>query len=115
MDYWRRSHALREKAWDYLQRLAVDVALVQEALPAGRGRAVVFRETGIRDERVQPHRDLKWGSAVVSFGPELRPIEHATGPFSKTPVALLRTFPGAVAIAEVVTQTRKTVTWDTRV
>lgn len=92
---------LRERAWDFLQRLAVDVALVQEALPTGRGSAVVFRDTGIKDDRVQPPRDLKWGSGVVSYGPSLRAVEYATGPFSKTPVALMRTFPGSVAVAEI--------------
>jgi hypothetical protein len=102
MDHWRRSEILREQAWDFLHRVArIDVALVQEAVPVGRGRSVVFRETGIRDDRVQPSRDLQWGSAVVSYGPQLRPIEQVTGPFSSTPIDLLRTFPGSVAIAEI--------------
>jgi hypothetical protein len=61
----------------------------------------VFREKGIRDDRVKPPRDLKWGSAVVSYGPQLRGIEHAVGPFDDALVDLLRTFPGSVAIAEI--------------
>ena len=102
MDHWRRSKDLREQAWDFLHRVArVDVALVQEAFPVGRGLSQVFRETGIRDDRVKPPRALQWGSAVVSYGPQLRPIEHAIGPFASAPVDLLRTFPGSVAIAEL--------------
>lgn len=102
MDYWRRSEDLREQAWDFLQLVArVDIALVQEALPIGRGLSQVFRETGILDDRVKPPRELKWGSAVVSYGPQLRTIVHASGPFSNAPVDLLRTFPGSVAIAEL--------------
>jgi exonuclease III len=31
----------------------------------------------------------------------VRAIEHASSPFSKVPVALLRTFPGSVAVAEI--------------
>jgi hypothetical protein len=102
MDHWRRSHDLREQAWTFLERtLHPDVALVQEALPVGRGRSVVFREGGIRDDRVTPCRDLGWGSAVVSYAAALAAIESATGPFSSKPVDLLRTLPGSVAIADV--------------
>lgn len=102
MDHWRRSKALREEAWEFLGRAArVDVALVQEADPLGRGSSAVFRETGILDGRVQPPRDLGWGSAVVSYGPEVRAIEYATSPFSKVPVTLMRTFPGSDAVAEI--------------
>ena len=55
------------------------MALVQEAVPVGRELSFVFRETGIRDDRVQPPRDLQWGSAAVSYGPPLRAIEHGLG------------------------------------
>lgn len=103
MDHWRRSKELRNQAWDFLTRVArVDVALVQEAVPDGRGTSVVFRPAGIRDERVDPPRDLGWGSAIVSYGPSLSAMEHASGVFSTKPVSLLRTFPGSVAIAELV-------------
>ena len=40
MDYWRRSAELRGRAWDYLEsQVRPDIALVQEAVPLGRGRA----------------------------------------------------------------------------
>lgn len=102
MDHWRRSQELRERAWAFLEStVRPDIALVQEAVPIGRGRAVVFREGGIRDERAEPPRDLWWGSGVVSYGPAISAVESATGPFSAAPVSLLRSFPGAVAIADV--------------
>jgi len=105
MDHWRRSKELREQAWNLLQRVArPDIALVQEAYPRGRGLSQVFRETGIRDDRSEPPRDLNWGSAVVSFGPQIRGIEHAVGPFDGEPAKLLRTYPGSVAIAEIATE-----------
>jgi hypothetical protein len=102
MDYWRRSVALREQAWDFLQRVVrPDVALLQEAEATGRGSCTVFREGGIRDDRRQPPRDLAWGSAIVSYGPALRSVTEVVGPYSKAPIALHRSFPGTVAIAEV--------------
>lgn len=105
MDHWRRSKELREQAWKLLQRVGrADIALVQEACPIGRGLYQVFREPGIRDDRKQPPRNLNWGSAVVSFGPQLRSIEQATSPFNDEPVDLQRTFPGSVAIAEIETE-----------
>ena len=103
MDYWKRSPALREEAWAFLRdRIRPDVALVQEAVPAPDLDQVVFRTGGMWDERSSSPRDLGWGSAVVSFGPQIRAVEQATGPFRPEPIPLLRTFPGSVAIAEVV-------------
>lgn len=102
MDYWRRSDALRQKAWDYLDNLSkVDIALLQEAKPNGHGAFSVNRDLGILDERVDPPRNLGWGSSIVSYGPKLKGIEVAQSPFSKNPVSVLRTFPGSVAIAEI--------------
>lgn len=102
MDYWRRSDDLRARAWDFLrERIRPDVALVQEARPTGEFAGVVFREGGICDDRSGKAKDLVWGSAVVSFGPSLRGIEHAQGPFRREPNPILRTYPGAVAVAEV--------------
>jgi len=102
MDHWRRSTELREEAWAFLAGVVrPDVALLQEALPARTGDNVVFREGGILDERKDPPRNLGWGSAVVSYGPPVRPREFATSPFHAHPVPLLRTFPGAVAVAEL--------------
>jgi hypothetical protein len=102
MDYWRRSSEMRARAWDYLRdQVRPDVALVQEANPAGNFAAVVYRPGGIRDDRAGQPKDLGWGSAVVSFGPPLRPLEYARSPFHTEPTPLLRTFPGSVAVAEI--------------
>jgi exonuclease III len=37
----------------------------------------------------------------LSFGPQIREIQHAKSPFHNGPIPLLRTFPGCVAIAAV--------------
>jgi endonuclease/exonuclease/phosphatase family metal-dependent hydrolase len=102
MDHWRRSPELRSRAWHYLQsEVRPDVALLQEARPAGDYSGVVYRTGGIRDERGEKPKDLGWGSAVVSFGPSLRAIDSAVSPFAPDPNPVLRTFPGSVAIAEI--------------
>jgi hypothetical protein len=102
MDYWKRSAGLRAEAWEFLRtRVRPDIALVQEAVPPDGAEHVVFRLGGLWDDRVSPPKDRRWGSAVVSFGPQIRAIEHAVSPFRKKPNPLLRTFPGCVAIAEV--------------
>ena len=103
MDHWRSSDDLRQKAWTFFERtVRPDIALVQEAFPVGRGSSVVFREEGIHDDRRSPVRDLGWGSAVISYGPPLQPLLSAKSPFRPDAQPLLRTFPGSVAIAEVV-------------
>ena len=102
MDHWRRSAELRTRAWTYLEsEIRPDVALLQEAHPTSSHSGVVFRAGGILDERGDKPKDLGWGSAVVSFGPTLRGIESAIGPFRPEPNPILRTFPGCVAVAEV--------------
>ena len=102
MDYWRRSDELRARAWYFLrERVRPDVALVQEAKPRAPHDGAVFREGGIHDDRSGEAKDLGWGSAVVSFGPPLRGVDHALGPFRIGPNPVLRTFPGTVAVAEV--------------
>jgi hypothetical protein len=102
MDYWPSSGEKRVRAWDFLrERVRPDVALVQEARPGGPNAGVVFREGGIHDDRTGKAKDLGWGSAVVSFGPSLREIDHALSPFRTEPNPILRTFPGTVAVAEV--------------
>ncbi len=82
-----------ERSWRYLEEHIVpDVALVQQAVvPTGMDR-VVHRQGGIGNGR-------DWGSAVVSYGPDLVPITHIE--ISSTRIDLLRTWPGTVAIAEV--------------
>lgn len=102
MDHWRRSAVQRARAWDYLQnQVRPDVALLQEAQPSGQSPGVVYRGTGIYDDRKEKPKDLGWGSSVVSFGPSIRPIESAVSPFGANPIPVLRTFPGSVAVAEI--------------
>ena len=102
MDYWKRSVVKRTQAWEFLRtRVRADVALLQEALPPEESASVVFRRGGILDDRGAVPQELRWGSAIVSFGPHIRPVVQAKGPFRRDPVPLLRTFPGSVAIAEV--------------
>src|ERR1700733_4778629 len=105
MDHWRRSAELRAEAWTYLEaELRPDVALVQESVPPPTLRIPpVFRATGISDDRKTPACDRGWGSAVVSFGPDLRALEFAKSSFRPDLLPLLRTFPGSVAIAEIPT------------
>lgn len=62
---------------------------------------IVYRSGGIYDDRGKEPRNLGWGSAVVSFGPSLRPIDSAMSPFKSDPNPVLRTFPGSVAVAEI--------------
>jgi len=103
MDHWKRSAALRKEAWDFLvTQVRPDIALLQETVPVDVDDHVVFRSGGLLDERVSPPKERGWGSAVVSFGPRIRAIERAMSPFSREPVPLLRTYPGSVAIAQVV-------------
>jgi exonuclease III len=102
MDYWKRSSELRAGAWTYLvERVRPEIALLQECNPTGIARSTVFREGGLLDTRVSPPRKRGWGSAVVSFGPKIAGVEFSVSPFCETPVALLGTYPGSVAIAEV--------------
>jgi exonuclease III len=102
MDHWRRRADLRARAWDYLRnQVRPDVALLQEAKPTGQFPGLVHRSAGIYDDRGNEPKDLGWGSAVVSFGPTLRPIESAVSPFWHDPNPILRTFPGSVAVAEI--------------
>lgn len=103
MDHWRRRAELRAEAWQYLEtELRPDVALLQETVPPpSLLRAPVFRSGGLLDERKAPPRDLEWGSAIVSFGPQLHAITSAKSPFHTEPVPLLRTFAGSVAVAQV--------------
>ena len=102
MDHWRRPAELRARAWNYLQnQVRPDVALLQEAQPTGQFPGVVYRDAGIRDDRGEKAKDLGWGSAVVSFGSSLLPIDSAVSPFRADPSPLLRTFPGSVAVAEI--------------
>lgn len=101
MDYWRRSESLRQKAWDYLDTLEIDIALLQESRPIRHGKSVVFQDSGIIDDRKDSIRNLNWGSSIVSFGLPIKVIEKALSPFSPTLISLHKTFPGSVAIAEI--------------
>jgi endonuclease/exonuclease/phosphatase family metal-dependent hydrolase len=93
MSYWTRN-ASHHRAWEYLQRLGVHIALVQEAVPPTDVRAV-YRAEGIAGKGV-------WGSAVASFGPEIRPRTTAKSVHNSVASDLLCTQPGSVAIADLV-------------
>jgi exonuclease III len=102
MDHWRRSAEARDRGWDYLRnKVRPDVALLQEANPTGEFPGLVYRSGGIHDDRGQGPKDLGWGSAVVSFGASLRARDSALSPFRPDPIPLLRTYPGSVAVAEI--------------
>lgn len=102
MDHWRRPQEQRDAAWAFLRdEIRPDVALLQEAVPPDGVGSAVFRKGGMHDDRREKAKDLGWGSAVVAFGSEIRSIDSATPPFGKKPNPILRTFPGAVAVAEL--------------
>ncbi len=99
MDHWRRRGARQQTAaWEYLESLNPDYALLQETvpppgLPADRR---VHRKEGIEGRG-------KWGSAVVSFAGPIRELVDAQSPYSKKAkrVSLHRTLAGSLAVAEV--------------
>ena len=65
MNHWQNPPAKRGAAWEYLRdELRADIALVQEAIPPTDLQAA-FRSID------DVHPRYRWGSAVVSFRPEL--------------------------------------------
>lgn len=71
----------RKAAWDYLDALAADIALVQEGIPPPGRDGVVWREIG---------GTRRWGSGVVSYGLPMKEV-----------VLLSDSHPGCVAVAEL--------------
>src|SRR5690349_6334760 len=96
MNYWQASQELRQEAWRYLaDEIEPDVALLQEAVPSGsEGVDRVYRAGGIDERR-------RWGSAVVSYGPELEELTTQRNRVTGTrQLDLLQTRPGTVVVAE---------------
>lgn len=98
---WNMSHWQRRRdhinAWNYLESLRPDFALLQEAVPPSDWPAdrLVYRDGGIDAKR-------RWGSAVISFQNPVSPIVAITLNVGSRPHNLLGTHPGTVAIAETV-------------
>ena len=70
LDYWQGSEERRDAAWRYLDgtlaaKLQWDVALLQECVPPQGRPDLLFR----------PVRNGPWGTAVVTRGAPLRPLE----------------------------------------
>ena len=102
MNHCMRNAASRRRAWDYLRSgLRADIALVQEAYPAST-------ETAVFQPIHLTKRQYAWGSAVVSFRPDLclqaRPRVPLTAIADKaiTGAELPDSHPGASAVADVV-------------
>lgn len=102
MNHCMRSVAARGEAWEYLRDgLRADIALLQEASPPS-ALGAVYRPIDGQNPR------YAWGSAVVSFRPDLvlRPRPRvALSDCYLTPVTggqLPDSHPGACAVADVV-------------
>lgn len=90
MGHWTKSADQATAAWERLDALQPDIALLQEAAPP-EGRAdVVYRPIG---------GSRTWGSAVVGYGVPLTEVTHAQGRYAEQPVPLAGTVPGSVAVA----------------
>jgi endonuclease/exonuclease/phosphatase family metal-dependent hydrolase len=108
MDHWkgiRRDPGHTRAAWDYLQKLSPDLALVQEAVsPQANGAVSNWKGKSIPPAtepaawHIGPNRP--WGSAVVSYGPALTEVTTARTPYSTYDVPLLGTHPGCVRVAQ---------------
>lgn len=100
MNHCMRSSALRKRAWEFLRdELRPDIALLQEASPPDDANSV-YRPIDAKK------RQLAWGSAVVSFRPDivLKPRPRVALPdcytVSVTGDQLPDSHPGACAIAD---------------
>jgi endonuclease/exonuclease/phosphatase family metal-dependent hydrolase len=109
MDHWKRSGdpGHTRAAWEYLETLSPNVALVQEATSPLTNGAV----TGWKGQSIPPATEpaswqisptRRWGSAVVSYGPALTEVPTARTPYSSQDVPLRGTHPGCVAVAQAV-------------
>lgn len=103
MNHWRTPAEARASTWSYLEeQVRPDVALLQEAAPLEAHGRLVWREGGIRG--------LGWGSLIVSYGPEVQPVERVRSLYADEEMDLLRTHPGSVAIGQVRTDEGTLVT-----
>lgn len=97
MNYWQRKGADEQRSsWRFLDEVVrPDLALLQECVPSSDPHAVVYQEGGISTTR-------PWGSAVVSYGLDAEPITSVKSGYGRGgSLNLLRTHPGAVAVAEI--------------
>ena len=107
---WNLSHAVkrdkgrRDGAWQYLAGLGLDIAIVQEAgLPICEAKSAI-----IGPNIEQPD----WGTAVVSYGPDIRPLDQPLRPSWNHKVEFRipdAARPGTLAVAVVETLDRPIV------
>ena len=101
LNHWRQSllpSDTRRAAWDHLTHtIGAQVALVQEAVPP----LELDRERAVYGE-IAGHRN--WGSAVVALDPavSIEPLRSVRVPYSRRRFLLANTYPGSVAIAQLV-------------
>jgi exonuclease III len=106
MDHWKgsgRDPGHTRAAWEYLETLLPDLALVQEATsPLTNGAVSNWKGQSIppatESWHIGPTR--RWGSAVVSYGCALTEVSTARTPYSSQDIALRGTHPGCVAVAQ---------------
>ena len=92
MSYWQHTHKEREAAWEFLQQLSPDFALLQEAVPPKESIAerCIYRPIG---------GSRRWGSAVLSFSEKLEEVTEIKTKYSTKAYSIANTFPGSVAVA----------------
>lgn len=108
IDHWKgsgRDPGHTRAAWEYLETLSPDLALVQEATsPLTNGAAIGWKGQSIPPAtepaswHIGPRR--RWGSAVISYGPALTEVSTARSPYSPLDVPLRGTHPGCVRVAQ---------------
>jgi hypothetical protein len=93
MSHWEnaRTHGKVEASWERLADLGADVALVQEAVVP---RSLSDNSVGRIIGGARP-----WGSAVVGFTVEVRPLASARGRAATKPTSITDTLPGSLAVA----------------
>lgn len=95
MDHWKRTPALRRRAWEHLRSAGYDVALIQEAAPPPDcpRESVVWRSIG---------RYRRFGSGVVNLTDHrLEEVTTARPHSSYVHFPLTGTIPGSVGIARI--------------
>jgi endonuclease/exonuclease/phosphatase family metal-dependent hydrolase len=108
MDHWKgngRDPGHTRAAWNYLETLSPDLALVQEAVaPQTDGAAIGWKGQSIppATEPASWHigPTQRWGSAVISYGLALTKVTTARSPYSPQDVSLYGTHPGCVRVAQ---------------
>jgi hypothetical protein len=108
IDHWKSSQrdpGHTRAAWEYLETLSPDLALVQEATsPLTNGVVSTWEGHAIPTAtepalwHIGPTRH--WGAAVVSYGPALTEVATARSPYSALDVPLRGTHPGCVRVAQ---------------